>query len=73
MAKVIFEFDEFEDRQDVNMIVNRYKLVSTINNLSNWRRVLDKGWDGKENWTSDEIIKKIDEILEQVLVNIIEE
>ena len=40
MAKVKFEFDEFEDRHDVNIIVNRHKLVSVVHDLSDWRREL---------------------------------
>lgn len=36
MAKVEFEFDENEDREDINVIVNRHKLVCAVNELSDF-------------------------------------
>lgn len=45
MAKVTFEFDEFEDRDDINVIVNRHKLLNALYELSNYRRGLYKGYE----------------------------
>lgn len=44
MAKVTFEFDETEDRDDINLIVNRYKLVSALYDIQDYRRSLYKGY-----------------------------
>ena len=33
--------------------------------VQKWRRSLYKGCEMKENWTSDEIISKLDELLEK--------
>lgn len=43
MPKVIFEFDEYEDRYDVNAIVNRHKLLRAIDELSDLYRVIYNG------------------------------
>ena len=37
MAKVIFEFDETEDRQDVELIVNRLKMSCALDDLKEYR------------------------------------
>ncbi len=91
MAKTIFEFDEFEDRDDINIIVNRHKLVTALYELANLRRNLYKGYtniivvkdneivfkDGRalkeyntdnteEYINTDDIINKIDGILEEI-------
>ena len=42
MAKVMFEFDEYEDRHDINLIVNRHKLVNALYELSNYQKTLSK-------------------------------
>lgn len=42
MAKVIFEFDECDDRQDINLIVNRHKLINALYELSDYQRTLAK-------------------------------
>lgn len=43
MSKVTFEFDENEDRCDVNLIVNRHKLATAINELSDLCRQIYNG------------------------------
>ena len=43
MAKVIFEFDEAEDRYDINMIVNRHRLMCAAEELSNLYRKIYNG------------------------------
>lgn len=50
MSKVTFEFDENEDRYDVNLIVNRHKLVTAVNELSDlFRRIYNgKIYDEKD-------------------------
>lgn len=37
MARVTFEFDENDDREDINIIVNRYKLLGALNAVSELR------------------------------------
>ena len=51
MSKVTFEFDENEDRYDVNLIVNRHKLVTAVNELSDlFRRIYNgKRYDDKDS------------------------
>lgn len=44
MSKVVFEFDEAEDRYDVNLIVNRHKLVNALDEIKSLRRSLYKGY-----------------------------
>lgn len=44
MAKVVFEFDECEDRDDVNIIVNRSKLLTALYDLQSLRRNIYKGY-----------------------------
>ena len=34
MAKVTFEFDDIEDRTDVEAVIGRYKLLSAIDSIS---------------------------------------
>lgn len=48
MAKVVFEFDENDDREDINIIVNRHKLISALYDLSDFRRSLYKGYDDSD-------------------------
>lgn len=43
MAKVVFEFDESEDRRDIDAIVNRHKLLVAIDELSNLYRQIYNG------------------------------
>lgn len=43
MSKVTFEFDENEDRYDVNLIVNRHKLSVAVNELSDLYRKIYNG------------------------------
>lgn len=40
MAKVIFEFDESEEKQDLNIIINRDKLVQALTKLAELRSVI---------------------------------
>ena len=44
MDKYVFETD---DNKEMNIVTNRYKLIMTLNELSNWRRELYKGYDNK--------------------------
>ena len=43
MSKVTFEFDEDENRSDINVIVNRYKLISALEDLDTLYRNLYNG------------------------------
>lgn len=57
MAKVTFEFDEYDDRRDINVIVNRDKLQNALYDLSNFRRNLYKGY------VPDTIVVKDNEVV----------
>lgn len=52
MAKVTFEFDENEDRSDINEIVNRHKLLSALYEIRNLRRTLYKGYYNENDYIS---------------------
>ena len=44
MSKVIFEFDEREDNQDINIIVNRAKLLGAAYKLSDLFSKIKRGF-----------------------------
>lgn len=48
MAKVIFEFDDSTEGEDVQLVVNRYRMLHTLHELSNFRRELYKGYDNTD-------------------------
>lgn len=52
MAKVTFEFDENEDRSDINEIVNRHKLLNALYEIQNLRRTLYKGYYNENDYVS---------------------
>ena len=43
MAKVTFEFDDIEDRTDVEAVVGRYKLLNAIDSISELQNVIYNG------------------------------
>ncbi len=60
MGKVTFEFDDCEDRSDINVIVNRNKLLVALFELSSYRRTLYKGYE------TDAVIASGDKILGKI-------
>lgn len=52
MAKVIFEFDEGTDGYDIEVIVNRNKLLSALYEIQNLRRTLYKGYYNQNDYIS---------------------
>lgn len=52
MAKVTFEFDENENRSDINVIVNRHKLLSALYEIQNLRHTLYKGYYNENDYVS---------------------
>ena len=52
MGKVTFEFDE-DDRENINLVVNRHKLINAIEELSNLYRGI---YNGKIYYRDDEQI-----------------
>ena len=48
MAKVIFEFDEDEDRDTINYIVNRHKILSALDDLQAYRRKVYKDYHAEK-------------------------
>lgn len=57
MGKVIFEFDDIEDKSDINMIVNRHKMWNALFELGNFRRAVYKGY------TNNEIVVKDNQVV----------
>ena len=43
MARVTFEFDDIEDRADVEAVIGRYKLLSAIDSISELYSVIYNG------------------------------
>lgn len=43
MGKVTFEFNDEEETSEINVIVNRHKLMCALNELSDFRRKLYNG------------------------------
>ena len=43
MAKVIFEFDDIENKDDILAIVNRHKLILAVNQINNLFRKIYNG------------------------------
>ena len=44
VGKVVFEFSEEEDLLDINLVVNRKRMMSAIWEISNYIRELNKGY-----------------------------
>ena len=63
MGKVTFEFDEFENKSDVLLIVNRNKLACSLEDLANYRRNLYK-YESRGQIPVDEIIDNLDKSLD---------
>lgn len=49
MAKVTYEFDENEEGRDIELINSRYKMICALNDLSDLKRKLYKGWLSEED------------------------
>ena len=63
MSKITFEFDEDEEWNDVNLVVNRHKLISALYDLENYRRGIYKGYINNAVYAvDDKIVGKWDEI-----------
>ena len=59
MAKVIFEFDDNDENDEINLVVNRHKLIYTITQLSDFYRKLYNG----KLYTDDIITVKDNKVL----------
>lgn len=44
MGKVIFEFDDCEEKEEIELINNRHKLICALYDLQNYRRGIYKGY-----------------------------
>lgn len=63
MGKIVFEFDEDEEWNDVNLVVNRHKLISALYDLENYRRGLYKGYINTGVYAvDDKIVGRWDDI-----------
>lgn len=59
MAKVIFEFNDEEENNDINIIVNRHKLICALYELNDFYRKLYNG----KLYTDDIITVKDNKVL----------
>ena len=67
MAKVIFEFDEEEDRHEIELITKRHKLICALYDLDNYRRGLYKGYINNVTYAANgQIIGKGIEALKEI-------
>ena len=67
MAKVIYEFDEDEDRHEIELINNRHKLICALYDLDNYRRGLYKGYINNMTYAANgQIIGKGIEALKEI-------
>lgn len=66
MSKVNFEFDENEERGDVELIIHRHKLISALYDLQAYRRSIYKGYISSEELivVDDKIVARGAEKLE---------
>lgn len=64
MGKVVFEFNEDEESEDVNVVANRKKIMTALYELSCYRSSLYKGFE------TDAVIVSGDKILGKVTDNI---
>lgn len=63
MGKVTFEFDEDEERSEINLINNRHKLICALYDLQKYRRNLYKGYINNATYVVDgKIVGKWEEI-----------
>ena len=63
MSKITFEFDEDEEWNDVNLVVNRHKLITAIYDLENYKRGIYKGYIDNAVYAVDgKIVGKLDDI-----------
>ena len=83
MAKYYIEIDENDEdsypRQDIDMFVNRHKIINALNELANLRRQIYKGYlnkgviivkdinGAKEYYSTDDLIDKVNDILGDVI------
>ena len=67
MGKVVFEFDENEDRHEIELITNRHKLICALYDLDNYRRGLYKGYINNITYAANgQIIGKGIEALKEI-------
>ena len=67
MGKVTFEFDEEEDRHEIELITNRHKLICALYDLDNYRRGLYKGYINNATYAANgQIIGKGIEALKEI-------
>ena len=63
MSKITFEFDEDEEWNDVNLVVNRHKLITALYDLENYKRGIYKGYIDNAVYAVDgKIVGKLDDI-----------
>lgn len=64
MGKVTFEFDEAEERYDVSLCVNRYKMAYMLDEIRDYARTLRK-YEEREQLPTEEVETKLSNIIDK--------
>lgn len=64
MGKVVFEFDEDEERHEIDLITNRHKMIVSLYEVQKYKRDIDKGYE--PDISREEIVNRLDCILDRV-------
>ena len=64
MGKVTFEFNEDEERHEIDLITNRHKMIVSLYEVQKYKRDIDKGYES--DISSEEIVNRLDCILDRV-------
>ena len=64
MGKVTFEFDEDEERHEIDLITNRHKMIVSLYEVQKYKRDIDKGYE--PDISREEIVNRLDCILDRV-------
>ena len=66
--KVTYEFDPYEDKNDLHLTEIRNDMFKALGNLRNLRKSIYKGWDNWEGLTSEQITDKLIDKLDEILI-----
>lgn len=64
MGRVTFEFNEDEERHEIDLITNRHKMIVSLYEVQKYKRDIDKGYE--PDISREEIVNRLDCILDRV-------
>ncbi len=62
VAKIIFEFDKFEDKEDIQLVMKSGDYYSMLFEIAQYTRSLDK-YEERTSLPTEEVIDKIRELM----------